>query len=153
MSKPSENAEARRLRAEVAALEQLLEVHEQSVLEQSDRLEQTLQELRAEIAERRQAERRLAVQYTATRVLAESPTLDEAFPQILQAICESLGWQLGAIFVVQGGPPKIFRRAARELESLIRVPVAPMTTLSKDCLPSTMVLLAETNASAPMAVA
>ena len=45
---------------------------------------------------RRRAERRLEVQYTATRVLAESPGLDDAVPGILQAICDGLGWTVGA---------------------------------------------------------
>jgi hypothetical protein len=40
----------------------------------------------------------LAVQYTITRVLAESPTLQEALPQILRAICGVLGWQTGAVW-------------------------------------------------------
>ncbi len=42
--------------------------------------------------ERRQAVRRLSVQYTVTRILAESPQLEDAVPEILEAICESLGW-------------------------------------------------------------
>ncbi len=50
--------------------------------------------------ERRRAERRLGVQYTATRVLAESPRLDDAVPRILQAICDSLGWTFGAMWWV-----------------------------------------------------
>jgi PAS domain S-box-containing protein len=50
--------------------------------------------------QRRRAERRLSVQYTATRVLAESPRLADAVPQILQAICESLGWEAGALWRV-----------------------------------------------------
>jgi signal transduction histidine kinase/CheY-like chemotaxis protein len=44
------------------------------------------------------ASERLAVQYAVTRLLAESPTLDAATPKLLQAICESLGWQFGAIW-------------------------------------------------------
>jgi PAS domain S-box-containing protein len=50
--------------------------------------------------ERRRAERRLAVQYTATRVLAESPRLTDAVPQVLQAICESLSWEVGILWRV-----------------------------------------------------
>ncbi len=50
--------------------------------------------------ERRRAERRLGFQYTATRVLAESPRLDDAVPRILQAICESLGWDVGVMWWV-----------------------------------------------------
>ena len=49
---------------------------------------------------RRRAERRLGIQYTATRILAESPGLDDAVPRILQAICDGLGWTLGALWWV-----------------------------------------------------
>ena len=40
------------------------------------------------------------IQYTATRVLAESPGLDDAVPRILQAICDGLGWTVGALWWV-----------------------------------------------------
>src|SRR5262249_2982352 len=45
-------------------------------------------------------ERRLAVQHATTRVLAESATLSDATPQIVKAICEDLGWEMGAIWRV-----------------------------------------------------
>ena len=54
---------------------------------------------RADLA-RQQAERRLAVQNTVARVLAESPTISEAIPKILRAICEALGWPLGGMWEV-----------------------------------------------------
>jgi PAS domain S-box-containing protein len=47
---------------------------------------------------RRLAERRLAVQYTATRVLAESPHPSESVPELLRAVCQSVGWELGAMW-------------------------------------------------------
>ena len=50
--------------------------------------------------ERRRAERRLGIQYAATAVLAESPRLDDAVPGILQALCDGLGWPLGAMWWV-----------------------------------------------------
>ena len=50
--------------------------------------------------ERRHAERRLAAQYSATRTLAESPRPADAMPAILRAICDSLGWQVGAVWRV-----------------------------------------------------
>ena len=49
---------------------------------------------------RRRTERRLAVQYAATRSLAESATLREATRRILQAIGETLGCLVGAIWTV-----------------------------------------------------
>jgi len=45
-------------------------------------------------------EERLIMQYAVTRALAESATLDEATPKMLRAICESLNWQLGALWIV-----------------------------------------------------
>ena len=52
------------------------------------------------IIERKQVERRLALQYAVARVLAETATLDEATQRILQTICDSLGWEVGAIWNV-----------------------------------------------------
>jgi signal transduction histidine kinase/CheY-like chemotaxis protein len=49
---------------------------------------------------RRRAERRLAAQYTATRVLAESLQPADAILKILQAVCESLGWEVGVMWRV-----------------------------------------------------
>ena len=51
-----------------------------------------------DITERKILERRLAAQHDVTRILAESPTLTEAAPRLLQIICESLGWQVGALW-------------------------------------------------------
>jgi signal transduction histidine kinase/CheY-like chemotaxis protein len=45
-------------------------------------------------------ERRLAAQYAVTRVLAEAPTLLDATPKLLEAICGSLGWETGALWGV-----------------------------------------------------
>lgn len=51
-----------------------------------------------DITARKRTERQLASQYAVTRVLAESRTLEEAGPKILQAICESLEWELGVFW-------------------------------------------------------
>jgi two-component system cell cycle sensor histidine kinase/response regulator CckA len=56
-----------------------------------------------DISARVQAERRLEAQYAVARVLAESPTLAEATPNILQVVGESLGWELGALWAVDSG--------------------------------------------------
>lgn len=53
-----------------------------------------------DITDRRRAERRLASQYAVTRVLAEATTLEEAVPKIIQAIGESLEWDLGVFWRV-----------------------------------------------------
>ncbi|HEV2419517.1 MAG TPA: response regulator [Terriglobia bacterium] len=51
-----------------------------------------------DITDRKRAEVRLALQHRVTRVLAESATLGEAAPRVLQAIAEGLGWELGALW-------------------------------------------------------
>ncbi|MBD2461411.1 PAS domain S-box protein [Oscillatoria sp. FACHB-1407] len=49
---------------------------------------------------RRRAALRLSAQHATTRILAESKTLNEATPQILQAICESLQWDVGELWSI-----------------------------------------------------
>ena len=51
-----------------------------------------------DFTDRKREEARLAAQHAVTRVLAEAPTLAEAAPRILQAICEGLGWSVGSIW-------------------------------------------------------
>ncbi len=53
-----------------------------------------------DITDRKRAEQHLTAQYATTSMLAESTTIGEATPQILQGICESLGWDLGEIWLV-----------------------------------------------------
>jgi PAS domain S-box-containing protein len=48
-----------------------------------------------DITERKQLERRLRAEHAVTRALAESATLPEAAPRILEAICTNLGWDMG----------------------------------------------------------
>lgn len=56
-----------------------------------------------DISEKKRNERRQAAQYAVTRVLAESASLAEATPQLLQVICESLRWKLGEFWRVCDG--------------------------------------------------
>ncbi|HEY2015476.1 MAG TPA: PAS domain S-box protein [Bryobacteraceae bacterium] len=56
--------------------------------------------MRASAAARNSEAKRLVVQYVTTRVMAESATAQEGIPKILQAICESLGWDHGAVWRV-----------------------------------------------------
>ena len=53
-----------------------------------------------ELRLRKLAEQHLKAEYATTRVLAESTTINEAMPQILQGICESLGWDLSEFWIV-----------------------------------------------------
>ena len=63
-------------------------------------LRATNDRLQTEIREREQVQRRTATQHAVTRVLAEATTLPEATSKIVQAICESLGWDIGALWQV-----------------------------------------------------
>ena len=56
-----------------------------------------------DITERRKLERRLAAQFQVARILAESDSLSNAAPLLLQSISESLGWDLGQMWVVDRG--------------------------------------------------
>jgi two-component sensor histidine kinase/sensor domain CHASE-containing protein len=58
------------------------------------------QELEKEIAKRQRTESLLGVQHAIARVLAEAMALDEATPKILQTIGETLGWDLGELWLV-----------------------------------------------------
>ncbi len=60
-----------------------------------------------DITERKQREeeeklsaKRLATQYAITRVLAESDGLGEAAPKLIRAVCETAGWEMGALWQV-----------------------------------------------------
>jgi PAS domain S-box-containing protein len=53
-----------------------------------------------DISARKRAEKLLQAQYAVTRVLAESTTVDDALPRLLQAISENLDWELGAYWVM-----------------------------------------------------
>lgn len=53
-----------------------------------------------DITERKRGERRLAAQYEVSRALAESASFREAVPVILRAVCEGLGWALGALWAL-----------------------------------------------------
>src|SRR5262245_8484386 len=52
------------------------------------------------IQERRRLEQRLRIKDAVSRILAESPNMMDAAPKIIQAICETSEWELGAIWNV-----------------------------------------------------
>lgn len=60
-----------------------------------------------DITERKRSERRLATGYAVTAVLAEALSLDAAAPRILQAVCESLDWELGVIWQLDGATDRM----------------------------------------------
>ncbi|MCJ8280504.1 MAG: PAS domain S-box protein, partial [Rivularia sp. ALOHA_DT_140] len=51
-----------------------------------------------DITAKKRRQQRKSAQYAITNILSESITVKEAIPQILQAICESLGWDLGELW-------------------------------------------------------
>jgi PAS domain S-box-containing protein len=55
-----------------------------------------------ELTERKRAEERLRVQHTVAQILAEGATIEEVTPRMLRAIGECLGWDVGALWRVDG---------------------------------------------------
>ncbi|MEO1431657.1 MAG: adenylate/guanylate cyclase domain-containing protein [Cyanobacteria bacterium J06633_8] len=51
-----------------------------------------------DITAKKRRQQRKSAQYTITNILSESVTVKQAIPQILQAICESLEWDLGELW-------------------------------------------------------
>jgi diguanylate cyclase (GGDEF)-like protein/PAS domain S-box-containing protein len=51
-----------------------------------------------DITDRKRVERRLSMQHAVTRVLAESESVREVVPKIIQTICETTGWHYGALY-------------------------------------------------------
>jgi PAS domain S-box-containing protein len=47
----------------------------------------------------REAETRAALQSAVSRILAEFPDLEQAAPRFVRAVCETLGWEYGAIWL------------------------------------------------------
>jgi len=56
--------------------------------------------LAAIVTERRQVARHLSGSLSVTRILAESPALADALPRMLQRICKTFGWEVGAMWTV-----------------------------------------------------
>ncbi len=54
-----------------------------------------------DVTARTQAQRRLLAEHAVTRALADSLSLGDAVPRVLQAVCESLGWDMGLFWHVE----------------------------------------------------
>ncbi len=54
-----------------------------------------------DITERKRSQRRMLAQYSTTRILSESTTLEQATPKILLALCESLGLDVGELWMIE----------------------------------------------------
>ena len=65
------------------------------------------------------ADRRLTAEHVTARALMDAMTFDEAAPRILEAICDALGWEHGALWSIdrdadvlrcdESGPPPVWR--------------------------------------------
>lgn len=58
--------------------------------------------IQSDVTERRNSQRRLAIQYQVAALLAASDDLSAALQGLLQAVCGQLGWQLGQVWRVAG---------------------------------------------------
>jgi signal transduction histidine kinase len=63
------------------------------------RAEQHLTSLEQEIIERKEGERRLIANLAIAQILAESPQLEDAVARVLQKVCATLRWQVGAVWI------------------------------------------------------
>jgi PAS domain S-box-containing protein len=67
-----------------------------------------------DIGERKRVEQLVAVQYATTRVLAVSPSIADAGPRIVSGICEGLGWDVGALWLVDADGDLVFAGGSAE---------------------------------------
>ena len=79
----------------------VIDVHavDSGILDDDGRLEGIIS-VSIDITARQRAERRLAVQHAATRVLVESPTEGDAYRRIVAVVAEALGWRYGGYWEV-----------------------------------------------------
>jgi PAS domain S-box-containing protein len=56
--------------------------------------------LARDITERKRVEQRVFAEHAIARILAQAATVEEATPKILQALCECLGWDLSALWLI-----------------------------------------------------
>ncbi len=54
-----------------------------------------------DITARKRAQQRMFTQYQISRILSEAPNIHEALLQILQSTCESWGWVLGEVWMLE----------------------------------------------------
>ncbi len=78
----------------------------------------------SDITKRKRAEERLTAQYTVTRVLAESRSLEEAVPKIIQAVGQILEWDCGVFWRIDKVAGVLrcinqWQRPAIEIESFV----------------------------------
>ena len=82
-----------------------------------------------DITERKRREQQLSAEHATARVLAESATLSQATPKILEAICESLAWDVGELWSVDASVNVLRRVEAWHRQS---VDVSEFETVSRE---------------------
>ncbi len=87
-------------RAAEEALRHAYEGLEVVVQQRTAELEAANRSLKAEVNERVWAERRMAVQYQITQMLADATGLNDAATKVLAAVCSHLDWDLGQFWLV-----------------------------------------------------
>ncbi|MDA0174395.1 response regulator [Solirubrobacter taibaiensis] len=56
-----------------------------------------------DVSQRVKGERRIAAEHAAARVLAVTSSIEEAAPKLAEAVCDALRWEVGAVWLVDGG--------------------------------------------------
>ena len=108
-----------------------LSMNAQPLLQQGDTEPSGVVTSIVDITQRKQSEARRAMEHTVTRVLAESDTLAQAMPRIIQTICETLGFVCGTCWERDDPNGKLKRLAtwyvasAEIMEFLEQAPVLP----------------------------
>ncbi len=81
-----------------------------------------------DITQSKRAQQRQAVQYSVARVLSETSSLEQATPEILQSVCESLSWNIGELWT----PITINRNSKNHLEVSSDISLRRMEIWSKN---------------------
>jgi PAS domain S-box-containing protein len=88
-----------------------LSMNAQPLFRQGDALPSGVVTSIVDITQRKQSEARQAMEHAVTRLLAESDTLAQAMPQIIQTICETLGFVCGTCWERDDANHKLKRLA------------------------------------------
>jgi two-component system, cell cycle sensor histidine kinase and response regulator CckA len=86
-----------------AKMEALKDGIEQTVAERTAELAKANAALRAENAERDRAEQKLHIEYAVSRILAKSPSWEQAMREVLQTICGIMNWDAGTFWKADYG--------------------------------------------------
>lgn len=70
------------------------------VVDRNEHLFEVYQRMAQLIAERREADRRLLAEHAVSSILAAADTLIAAAPKLLRAICDSLDWDAGVVWLL-----------------------------------------------------